>query len=328
MGIFTKTTNSIKCGKCGTVFDLNLNKNGCPLCRFGKKQESNNCEFVENGREKLSGSLTQFITIPPKIDLDKGKVNSSDETQVWGSWLMFNDFFAPKFLARITAWKIFSQNKDYIRLDLLMEESCKIIESFNLNSLKGFPREIKNQDIQKDSAVGRLVNHFLRTSTDMGLFNVREVKNPTKDIWREDWENIEVTLTEKGLEFARLENNMFDGVGKDQKLTKKEKEWLVEYLKQIDKKGYKEYTILKEIFNFLKEGDKGPHELRDWFKSKDKFRDYIKRRSKKARENDKVFHRQLDNYAKSFSSAKVSLLREMGVVKDKRNDYGIIGDLE
>ena len=57
------------------------------------------------------------------------------------------------------------------------------------------------------------------------------------------------------------------------------------------------------------------------------FQDYIKKRSKRAKDDPRAFQKQLSNYARSFASAKISLLREMGVVRDKRNDYTITGEI-
>ena len=62
-------------------------------------------------------------------------------------------------------------------------------------------------------------------------------------------------------------------------------------------------------------------------KTNPKFKKYILSRSERARVDDKKYKKQVYNYARSFASAKVSLLREFGVVKNKRNDYTMTGDL-
>lgn len=323
MGIFSQE-NMIKCGKCGTEFNLNKNRDGCPLCGFGRK-------ISEIRPEKEDKPATpdapidkniHFLKIPPSIKLRPGQVLVDDETRIWGSWLMFNDFFAVKFLARVLAWKIHDEKTDYVLLDSLIEDAEKAIEHHGLSSLKGFPNDVKNE-----ASISRLVHHFLATGAKMGLFNVRARNQHSKDVWKEYWDEIEVTLTAEGLEFARMENQVFDQGQEKQILTDDEKNWLISYLKKIDKSGYREYSVLKEVYNFLKDGNNGNSDLWTQFENNDKFQSYIKQRSKRAKTDPRVFQKQLSNYARSFASAKISLLRELGVVRDKRNDYTIIGEL-
>jgi len=322
MGLFSQE-NTIKCGKCRTEFDLSKNKDGCPLCGFGRKVvEENPVKKEELVFEERSEGDFSFLNIPPSIKVKSGQVTVDDETKIWGSWLMFNDFFAVKFLARVLAWKIKNENTDYIILDSLITDSEKTITKYGLSSLKGFPNDVKNE-----ASVGRLVNHFLATGTKMGLFEVRAKNKQSKNVWKEYWDNLEVTITKEGLEFARIENKIFDKGEKEQTLTGEEKNWLVIYLKQIDKKGYREYSVLKGVYDFLKKGNNGNSALWAWFENNEEFQDYIKQRSKRAKDDPRVFKKQLSNYARSFASAKISLLREMGVVRDKRNDYTIIGSI-
>lgn len=322
MGLFSQE-NMIKCGKCRTEFDLSKNKTGCPLCGFGKKsvEEKLVKEKELLFEERIDGDFS-FLNIPPNIKVKSGQITVDDETKIWGSWLMFNDFFAVKFLARVLAWKMENEKSDYVGLNSLIDDSKKTIIKYGLSSLKGFPNDVTNP-----AAVGRLVYHFLATGTKMGMFNVKSKRKHSKDVWKELWEDIEVSLTKEGLEFARLKNQIFDEGKKEQILTEEEKNWLVGYLKQIDKQGYREYSILKGVYDFLKKGNNGNRDLWTWFENNKEFQDYIKERSKRAKDNPKVFEKQLSNYARSFASAKISLLRELGVVRDKRNDYAIVGEL-
>ena len=323
MGLFSQE-NMIKCGKCSTEFDLGKNKGSCPLCGFGRMSaeikpiKEEKTIIVERTKDDFS-----FLNVPPEIKVKSGRVLANDETETWGSWLMFNDLFAVKFLSRVLAWKMEKENSDHIGLNSLVDDCKKTITKNGLSTLKGFPNDVK-----KEAAVGRLVYHFLATATKMGLFEVKAKRKHSKDVWKEYWEDIEVSLTKEGLEFARLKNQIFDEGKKEQILSEEEKNWLVSYLKQIDKQGYREYSILKEVYDFLKKGNNGNSDLWSWFENNKDFQDYIKQRSVRARENPKVFDKQLKNYARSFASAKVSLLREMGVVRNKRNDYTILGDLE
>jgi len=84
---------------------------------------------------------------------------------------------------------------------------------------------------------------------------------------------------------------------------------------------------LKEVYDFLKTGNNGNQDLWDWFEDNEKFQEYIKYRSEKAKNDDRIFRKQLHNYARTFASAKISLLRELGLVKNKRNDYTIVGEM-
>src|SRR3989344_3571628 len=277
MGIFTPE-NRIKCGNCGTEFDFNRNTNGCPLCSFGGKKTVKE-ELKTASNVTASMGKVNYLAIPPELKLKSGDVHSDRETETWGSWLMFNDFFAPKFLARVLAWKLSEKKTNVIVLKEFMASIVQIIKDNELTSLKGFP------DLEKDRDGNRLVNHFLKTATNMGLFEVKAVSSKVKDVWTEKWDNIFVSLTKEGLEFARLRNTV--------------------------------------VYNHLKAGRNGNKDLWAWFEKSEPFRDYIKYRSEKARKDPKIFQKQLHNYARSFASAKISLLRELGVVKDKRNDYTI-----
>ena len=322
MRLFTTQENRIKCGRCGTEFDLNRNKDSCPLCGFGKKAfDEVPLQSYKKDEASKTHSVIESFGIPPQLHLKQGEVFTDKETQTWGSWLMFNDFFAPKFIIRVLAWKMHKEKKDYVYLSDLMEESIRLIKKQNLSELRGFP------NLEKDRQGGRLVHHFLRTFVNMGLIDASVDGKRGDDIWKENWNKIKVSLTKKGLEFARIKNSVFDEGEKEQIMSSEEKNWLIDYLKEIDKGGYKEYTILKQVYNFLKAGRNGNKDLWEWFENDKKFRDYIYERSERAQRDSKVFKQQIHNYARTFASAKISLLRELGVVKNKRNDYTIIGSL-
>ncbi|MBI2581045.1 hypothetical protein HYV85_04560 [Candidatus Woesearchaeota archaeon] len=320
MGLFTIQENRIICGRCNTEFDLNKNLEGCPLCGFGKKAAKEPEEARALTTKAKEEGLIEFLHIPPSLKLTSGTITKDEETETWGSWLMFNDFFAPKFLARVLAWKMHMAKTDSILLSDLMESSINIISKYNLSTLKGFP------NLEKDKEGNRLVNHFLWTFVNMGLIQAKAVDKNIDDVWKESWDKIKVSLTKEGLEFAQIRNAVFDDEETEQILTQDEKNWLVNHLKQIDKEGYREYSVLREVYNFLKAGKNGNKDLWNWFENNEKFKKYILSRSERARKDERVYRKQIHNYARSFASAKVSLLRELGVVKDKRNDYSIIGE--
>jgi len=311
--------NWLKCGECGTEFDLNKNKSGCPLCGFGKNYLIKNVEKLSKDNSDIS-FYTNYTSIPPIMELNRANIDADKESEVWGSWLMFNDFFAPKLICRVLAWKLHEEESETILLSSLMSSVIKTIETTGLSNMKGFP------NLHKDNKGDRLVNHFLRTFTKMGLTIVKPLNTDVRDIWTEDWNTIQVSLSQKGLEFAKIKNPIFDEQNTIQVLNEEEKKWMITYLKEIDVIGYKEYSVLKEVYNFLKNGNNGNRDLWNWFKNNEKFRNYILERSKRAREDPEVFEKQLTNYSRSFSTAKISLLRELGLVKNKRNDYTIMGE--
>lgn len=321
MGLFsTQQENRIKCGKCSTEFDLNKNKFGCPLCGFGKEGFKDMEREIKKPFSKITDTIN-FLQVPPTLKLKEGKIITNNETEIWGSWLMFNDFFAPKFLTRVLAWKMEKEDSDFILLNDLMEEAINLITRYNLSHLKGFP------NLRKDPEGSRLVHHFLRTFVNIGLINVEPIEKNIDDIWKEKWDKIKVSLSRQGLEFAQIKNQIFDENKTEQILTIEEKEWLIDYYKNIDKLGYKEYSTLKEVYTFLKEGNNGNKDLWNWFEKNEKFKRYILNRSDRAKNSEKVFKKQIYNYARSFASAKISLLRELSVIRDKRNDYTIIGEI-
>jgi ribosomal protein L37E len=330
MGIFnTKRENIVKCGKCSTEFDLELNKEGCPLCGFGKNKETASSSSLQIPTSDMMKDICNtehsnrnYLAIPPQIKSSQGKPILDDEAKFVGLWGMFNDYFSGKGLLRVCANMIYSGKEENVTLSNLVETVKEVIKQENLSSLKGFPNNIRNE-----SSVNRLVYHFLVGFHRMGLFRV-ELKEPGKkdSIWNQDWDEILVRPTSEGLEFARLKNKVFDEKKyEDQTLTKEESDWLLNYLKKIDKDGFKEYTLLKEIVSFMKKGKTGK-DLEKWFAKEKKFESYLRSWSAKTN-NAKEFEEQISSLATTFSASKISLLRELGIIKNERNKFDVIGEL-
>lgn len=337
MGIFNTQENRIRCGRCNTEFDLNKNKDGCPLCGFNrynlpqKEEAINKIATSQNKEDKIeneSNNLTKrWMGIPPLQNLNSGTVLTDEEKKTWGSWLMVNDLFSIKFFARFLAWNMHESKSVYLNFYSCVDSSIRLMYQNNLGEFKGFPANIKEENLQKDGAARRFVYHFIKTGINMGLMQVRVIKESTKDIWNEDWRNIEITLTKEGLEFARLKNEVFDDKNENQVLTSEESEWFINYLRKIEKSGYREYSTLKEVVTFLKKG-KDSKDLIIWFENNPLYKEYVSKRTKRGKDDKEYLRAQLHNYAQSFASSKISLLRELGIVKNKRNDYTIIGELK
>ncbi|MBS3088628.1 hypothetical protein J4402_02500 [Candidatus Pacearchaeota archaeon] len=326
MSLFSSSENRVKCGKCGTEFDLNKNQDSCPLCGFGRSQPIDILSNKEFQQEESSHEK-DLLSIPPQLKLSKGNINAGGGRNKIGSWGMFNDYFSGKFLLRINANLMHEKKVEFVSLHELIENAKVIISKRGLKKMKGFPNDIKTE-----SSVNRLVNHFLVEFYNMGLFDVQS-KSPIKkkSIWNESWENILVRPTSEGLEFAKLKNKIFDEkaapIKDNQILTNEERQWLINYLKNIEKYNFKEYSLLKEIASFIQKGNNGNNDLREWFKKNPIFVSYVKEWSSKS-DDDKEFEKQLSNLSQTYGSGKISLLRELGVISNKRNDYKVIGELK
>ena len=310
--------NWVKCGRCGTEFDLNKN-DGCPLCGFGNKVNFTSKQLHE--KRILSSKKTNYLKIPDNnLKLTSKGPIIDFETQAVGSWGMFNSFFPGKAVLRVLANMLQGAKTESISLDELVNTISQVIEENGLTAFRGFPNNPK-----KENSIRRLVNHFIKTFARMGLLIAYSKEGDNNHVWKENWSNIQVTPTLDGLNFAKLKNNLLDNYSENQILTKEEKDWVLEYLKKIDKKGYREYSLLKEVYTFIKEGHNGKDELWCWFRKNRNFRDYIKKGSRKA-DDPEGLKKQMETLSTTFSAGKLALLRELGFIANKRNDYTVIGD--
>ena len=316
MAFFSSQENRIRCGSCNTEFDLNKNK-GCPLCGLG-----NNLMATTESSSKLKAQRhsIDYIVSSPAINVRTGAITTNSETRAIGSWGMFNSFFPGKFALRVLGNMLYESKKKFIPLKELINKCTEVLSRRGLSRYRGFPN-----DPFADSSIGRFVSHFIKTFANMGLFEVKSKEKTKGTIWDEPWKNIEITLTKQGYEFATLRNKILDEHEDAQVLTEEEKVWLLKHLKSIDNE-YKEYSTLLAVFRFIKSGHNGKDDLWNWFKNNTNFVEYVKDWSRKA--NDPIaFTKQINNLAPMFASAKLALLREIGVIKNKRNDYTVIGEI-
>lgn len=270
-----------------------------------------------------------YLKIPKEMyNLESGQVmfyESDERPQRVGTWGQFNSFFSVKAALRVLANLMEERNVDSIKLDEFVDICIDLFRKRNLNEYRGFPSS------KKDTAIGRFVWHFLTSTQEMGLIKIKDSNLGYEGMPSSlnDWGEVSITLTQQGLEFAMLRNNLFDSSLPNQILTREEKEWLVDFLKRIDNEGYKEYSLLKDVFEFLKQGHNGKDDLWNWFARDQRFIDYVKSWSRKAKlGREKDFQKQINNLTMTFSASKVALLREFGVIKNKRNCYDVIGELE
>ena len=168
MGIFT-LENRIKCGNCGTEFDFNRNTNGCPLCSFGSKKTVKE-ELKTASSVAASMGKVNYLAIPPELKLKSGDVNSDRETETWGSWLMFNDFFAPKFLARVLAWRLSEKKTEVVILKEFMASIVQIIkDKTSLRNIIHFSQDITKEAFNEPSDITSFLNKYHRSQKRLVL---------------------------------------------------------------------------------------------------------------------------------------------------------------
>ena len=158
MGFFNSTENRVKCGKCNTEFNFNIN-NGCPLCGFGNKANvrSSDIQLTTASTPQLN-----YLAVPKEIKVKSGKVTASKETKAIGSWGMFNSFFPGKAALRILANSLHETKKESIPLNDLVKRCSEVFKMHGLSSFRGFPN-----DPDSEILIGRLVNQFIITFADM-----------------------------------------------------------------------------------------------------------------------------------------------------------------
>ncbi len=323
-GVIMENTpvNWVKCGQCTSEFDFARNQDGCPFCGFGGQNTNKVSTAKADVQINTSHpSAKDTLKIPPVLEnLERGTINDKGGAKIVGSGIMFNSFFPGKAILRILAHNIQENKNQNVALADLLTRANQIIRSCGLNNLRGFP------STQKESAIGRLSHHFIATFCDMGLIKAWG-KNGAIPDWSEPKE-VTITLTREGLEFARITNPVFDGGKTEQVLGNSEREWLMQYLRKIDTAGYKELSMLKQVFTYLSHGGVG-NKLADYLKGNSSFYEFARAASKKARDGDmNGFKKQLQNLALTAASSKIALLRELGVLKNTRNDYTVIGRLD
>ncbi|MBI2133629.1 hypothetical protein HYU11_03020 [Candidatus Woesearchaeota archaeon] len=317
----TDQSNPVKCGRCNSEFDFSRNK-ACPMCNFGPHL------FLINPEHSLTSSPS-LSTTANLSGLPEGHPIISEFTKLMGSWGMFNSFFPGKAVLRIVSEHSL-KNKAGANLHAVVEDLCKLsatthIGSKTLSKFRGFPSNPNNP-----SAKGRLVWHFIRTYHEMGLLTAKDEKGVNiSKIPDKNWEKVFVMPTSQGFAFAKLNNTLLDEGKGIQVLTDEEKKLILKHLKEIDSNDYREYTVLNDFHKFLSRHKRNKDEIYAWFEQYKPFLDSINVWSRKAKiGNQNQFQAQIKNLSATFGSSKIALLRELGAITDKRDDYSVIGDLK
>jgi len=258
--------------------------------------------------------LPGYLGQPPELEnLKGGKIVHTPAARYVGTWGQFNSFFSVKAVLRVLCHMVSENGGKALNLQELVDRSKTTFELAGLGRYRGFPSS------NKESAVGRLVWHFITTSHEMGLVRIEGAE----EIPVRGWGKVSIAPTKEGLEFAKLKNLIFDERGKNQVLSDTEREWMLGYLKKIDGEGYKEYSFLREVFEELK---KGNTDISSWLENNRRFINYVKSWSRKVK-NEKKLREQMANVAAMFAQSKIALLREFGAISNKRNDYSVVGSM-
>jgi hypothetical protein len=275
---------------------------------------------IETGEQSIPivETVSNYLAPPPELkNLSNGKViTSSVEAPYVGTLGLFNSFFPVKAVLRILAYMMEENDGGPVNLQRLVDKSIEVFRAAGLSEYRGFPMRKKGRT-EKESAIGRLVWHFIVPAHQMGLV---EADN---EIPVRAWDSVHVSITKEGWEFARLENRVLDKKEQEQVLSEAEREWMFEYLGKIDNDGYKEYSFLKRIFEELKRGNTN---ITVWLERDEQFNEYVKSWSRKT-EDPKKFKTQIGHVAAMFAQGKIALLRELGVISNKRNNYSVIGEI-
>jgi len=234
-----------------------------------------------------------------------------------GKNFLFNSFFAAKAMLRVIANLANEEQKS--------PEQSKVLEIFNkaaialdLQAYNGFPKERKEK--HEGSKINRPLYGILIPLSQMGILKI---------------DGNGVLLTKSGLEFSMFSNPKLDEA-KEEILSEQEIKYLISYLKEIDMHGYKEYTFLKQIVDFIKEKSKYGktpvyQDLVDFIKHNEHFVDYVYKTSKFGKKGlfkeSHDFLNKLQRTAQAVVASRIALLRELRIIEDKRNSYSIINDI-
>jgi len=220
-----------------------------------------------------------------------------------GAWAMFNSFLPGKATLRVLAHALAERKAERIPFGELIERSSQSFRPRGLAAFRGFPRS------KKASSIPRFASHLVLPLGEMGMLSVQSNEGVQ-----------EVGITKSGLQFSLLENGVLDRRLNTEQLSEIERRWLIGHLKTIDEEGFKEYSTLNSILEYIRANNPERQQLVQWLASRLDFRDSVKSTSKYARDQLK-FTRQLHNIANTYMSSKVALLRELDMLDNTRGVY-------
>ena len=268
-------------------------------------------ELTERGVTKPAEVLasSNFLMELPEVEsirVAEPEIGAS----IFGTWGMFNSYIPGKAALRILTNLIDRSSGMPVKFSDLVDECVTYFSRSGLYKYRGFPKKTS------ESARGRLETHLIMPFHEMGLMRVYGEKR-----------ELHVMITKGGLAFAKLQNPLLDGGNKTKLLSEEEREWLISHLKSIDKAGFKEFTMLKGLTQFLENEERRFEDIVNWFKNNQEFVNWLKTGSR-YRDDPNAFSGQLQNVARTFASGKIALLRELGLLSTKRATYHVLRSLE
>lgn len=231
-----------------------------------------------------------------------------------GTNFLFNSFFAAKAMLRVIA-NLINEKKAPVSTEEVLKIFFGATKARGLQQSKGFPKEREQK--HEGSAENRPLYSIIFPLSELGFLKIEDKK---------------ICLTNAGLDLAMLNNPKLDQ-NAESLLSEEETSLITSHLKQIDKEGYKEYTLLKSFIDYIKE--KQLHnrtisyqDLTKYFSSSQEFVDYLYKNSKFGKKNlpkeSHDFANRLKRESQAIASSKISILRELGVLESKRNSYDIL----
>lgn len=231
-----------------------------------------------------------------------------------GTNFLFNSFFAAKAMLRAIANRI-NEKKAPVSIEESLKTFFDATKARGLQEYKGFPKEREQK--HEGSAENRPLYSIIFPLSELGFLRIEDKK---------------IYLTKAGLDFAMLNNPKLDQ-NAESFLSEEETSFITDHLKQIDKEGYKEYTLLKSFIDYIKERQLhnkavSYHDLTKYFFSNQEFVDYLYENSKFGKKNlpkeSHDFVNRVKRESQAIASSKISILRELGVLESKRNSYSIL----
>lgn len=261
-------------------------------------------EIISANQSPLQVDLTTQSHDAQKISLAESEIKE----RKFGSWGMFNSYVPGKAALRVLINMMSKNGGEAVKFWSLIDECASEFWRLRLR-YRGFPKRTS------DSAKSRLAMHLIWPYSEMGLIRIfGGEKDPI------------VAVTKDGQEFASLHNPLIDD-GKGKPLSPEEQRWLISHLKKIDTLGHKDLTVLEGVVEFLDQGNRSFGDIVNYFQTNKDFESWVLQGSR-YKDSPKDFAQQLQNISRTFTSGKIALLRELGIVSDTRAKYKVIRSIE
>ena len=255
----------------------------------------------------------------PQNDIGNLLVDGSIELSEFGFGMsfLFNSFFAAKAMLRVIA-NLTNEKKKPIEKDLALDIFSEAAIARGLQRYNGFPKERPKK--HERSGVTRLTYSVILPLSKIGMLKIDGTK---------------LILTKEGFNFAMLYNPKLDE-NKGELFSEEERDYIIDYLKEIEMRGFKEYSFLKQIVDFIKKKTTEKRsiafvDLIEFLKGNQSFIDYIYKNTKFSKKGipkeSKVFLNKVERIIRVILASRIAILRELKIIEDRRNSYRIIDDI-